>query len=49
MTTQCDIVFDNNANKVYFGGQVVTGEVVLTLAKDKIIRGAPCLKFNIVP
>lgn len=38
MSTQCDIVFDNNVNKVFFGGQVVAGEVILTLAKDKTVK-----------
>lgn len=37
--TTCEIVFDNNANRVYYGGQTVGGSVTLTLHKEKTVKG----------
>lgn len=39
MPTNCEITFDNNEERVYYGGQSITGHVHLTLSKEKIIRG----------
>ncbi|XP_031621629.1 uncharacterized protein LOC116339736 [Contarinia nasturtii] len=38
-TTTCEINFDNNPDRVYYGGQIVRGTVHLALAKEKLIRG----------
>lgn len=32
-------MFDNNEQRVYYGGQMIEGRVRLTLAKGKIVRG----------
>lgn len=37
--TTCEIVFDNNPNRVYYGGQTVSGTVTLTLHKEKTVKG----------
>lgn len=37
--TSCTIAFDNNPQKVFFGGQTLSGRVVLTLHKEKTVRG----------
>lgn len=39
MPTNCEIIFDNNPKRVYYGGQTVCGKVHLKLAKEKIVRG----------
>lgn len=38
-TTNCEVSFDDNPDRVYYGGQTVRGRVQLTLAKEKTIRG----------
>lgn len=38
-TTNCKVSFDDNPDRVYYGGQTVRGRVHLTLAKEKTIRG----------
>lgn len=38
-TTTCEVTFDDNPDRVYYGGQTVRGFVTLTLAKEKNIRG----------
>lgn len=38
-TTTCEVSFDDNPDRVYYGGQIVRGFVTLNLAKEKIIRG----------
>lgn len=38
--TSCEILFENNANHVYYGGDIVKGNVIITLHKEKIIKGA---------
>lgn len=40
--TTCEIVFDNNPNRVYYGGQTVSGTVTLTLHKEKTVKGKIC-------
>lgn len=45
--TTCAIEFDNNPQKVYFGGQLMSGRVILTLHKAKLVRGA-LLKCKLV-
>lgn len=37
--TSCEILFENNPNRVYYGGDVVKGTVIITLHKEKIIKG----------
>lgn len=39
MPTSVEITFDNNPQRVYYGGQAVRGKVHLKLAKEKIVRG----------
>lgn len=39
MPTNCKITFDDNADRVYYGGQTVSGSVQLQLAKEKTVRG----------
>lgn len=39
MKTSCDIIFNNNKNKVYFSGDLVSGRVCLNLVKEKTVRG----------
>lgn len=38
--TTCLIEFDNNPQKVFYGGQLLSGQVSLTLHKEKTVRGA---------
>lgn len=38
--TTCVIEFDNNAQKVFYGGQLLSGRVTLTLHKEKTVRGS---------
>lgn len=38
-TTNCKVSFDDNPERVYYGGQTVRGRIHLTLAKEKTIRG----------
>lgn len=35
----CEIKFLNNVNAIYFAGQVVQGQVTLTLDKPKKLKG----------
>lgn len=47
--TSCTIAFDNNPQKVFFGGQTLSGRVVLTLRKEKTVRGIHkrlCINMN---
>lgn len=37
--TSCEILFEKNPNRVYYGGDVVKGNVIITLHKEKIIKG----------
>lgn len=37
--TECKIVFINNPDKVFYGGQLLSGRVELTLAESKTVRG----------
>lgn len=37
--TSCDIYFDNNPSRVFYGGQLLNGRVVLKLFKEKTVRG----------
>lgn len=39
MPTNCEIIFENNEERVYYGGQTIEGRIRLTLAKGKIVRG----------
>lgn len=39
MSTKCDIIFENNFDKVYYGGQLLSGQAIVTLAKEKSVRG----------
>lgn len=39
MPTNCEIIIENNEERVYYGGQMIEGRVRLTLAKGKIVRG----------
>lgn len=39
MPTSCIIAFDNNPNKVFYGGQLLSGRVTITTTKEKTIRG----------
>lgn len=38
-TTTCEITFDDNPDRVYYGGQTVYGRIQLILGKEKTIRG----------
>lgn len=37
--TSCEIVFENNPYRVYYGGDEIKGNVIITLHKEKIIKG----------
>lgn len=38
--TSCEILFENNnTNKVFYGGDTIKGSVIITLHKEKIIKG----------
>lgn len=37
--TTCEIAFDNNPNRVYYGGQTISGSVTLTLHREKTVKG----------
>lgn len=39
MGTKCLIRFDDNPNKVFYGGQMIVGTVLLTLAKEQPVKG----------
>ncbi|KAG4069549.1 hypothetical protein HA402_006915 [Bradysia odoriphaga] len=39
MSTKCDILFENNFEKVYYGGQLLSGQAIVTLTKEKSVRG----------
>lgn len=39
MPTNCEIYFDGNLDRVFYGGQIVSGRVELSLTKEKIVRG----------
>lgn len=45
MSTKCDIIFENNFDKVYFGGQLLSGQAIVTLAKEKSVRGMSIWKY----
>lgn len=36
---ECEIKFEQNPYGIYFAGQVLTGQVVLTLQKPKKVKG----------
>lgn len=39
--TSCEITFENNnTNRVYFSGDTINGTVIITLQKEKIVKGA---------
>lgn len=38
--TSCEILFENNnTNRVFYGGDTIKGSVIITLHKEKIIKG----------
>lgn len=37
--TTCLIEFDDNPQKVFYGGQLLSGRVTLQLHKEKTVRG----------
>lgn len=38
--TSCEILFENNnTNRVFYGGVTIKGSVIITLHKEKIIKG----------
>lgn len=39
MSTKCLIRFDDNPNKVFYGGQMIVGTVLLTLTKELPVKG----------
>lgn len=39
MPTNCEIKFNDNPDRVYYGGQRISGCIHLILAKEKIVRG----------
>lgn len=39
MPTHCEIRFDNEPERVYYGGQLLSGRVMLSLTKEKTVRG----------
>lgn len=36
---ECEVKFENNPNGIYFAGQTINGQVVLTLQQSKKVRG----------
>lgn len=47
MPTQCEIRFDNEPERVYYGGQLLSGRVALSLTKEKTVRGTSMLQPEI--
>lgn len=39
MSSKCEVTFESNPDGVYYAGQTVAGEIKLTTAKPKTIRG----------
>lgn len=39
MSESCEIVFENNPEKVFYGGQLLRGRVKLTLAEPVTVKG----------
>lgn len=37
--TICEILFENNSERIYYTGQKINGQVLLTLFKPKTLRG----------
>lgn len=37
--TTCEINFNNNALGTYYAGQVVSGNVILNVSEQKMVRG----------
>lgn len=46
MPTQCNIQFDNEPDRVYYGGQSLNGRVTLSLTKEKTVRGTLAFQSN---
>lgn len=46
MSTKCDILFENNFEKVYYGGQLLSGQAIITLTKEKSVRGKYIIVVN---
>lgn len=38
-TTSCDIVFYNNPNRIFFGGETLKAKAIVTLNKYKFVQG----------
>lgn len=44
--TSCEIIFENNnTNRVYYSGDTIRGTVIITLQKEKIVKGA-CVRIS---
>lgn len=39
MPTTCEIIFEENEKKVFYGGQLLKGHVELSLTNSKALRG----------
>lgn len=48
MPTTCEIIFENSPELVYYGGQLLSGRVEVTLTSSKTLRGTICFKFLFV-
>lgn len=45
MPTTCEIIFENSPELVYYGGQLLSGRVEVTLTSSKTLRGTICFKI----
>lgn len=46
MPSNCEIYFDGSVDRVYYGGQLLSGRVKLSLSKEKIVRGTVNIYFQ---
>lgn len=49
MATHGTITFDNNPEKVYYAGQVLSGQVDLDLSQPQSVRGMTNDKKSLLP
>lgn len=45
MPSKCEILFDNNVERIVYSGQLVVGRVILTLAEEESMKSKLTLFF----